>query len=1173
MLSDSAKTWLKSRGISEATAAALRIETVRRGRDGGEWLAFPYRLEGEVVTRKYRRIDEKDFSQDANPPKKTCFNQDALTEPEFSGPAILTEGEMDCAAGIEAGLDRIASVPDGAPNQPVTGDAAESSKWSYLDGLIEALAGERAIILAFDGDQNGANLLDHVAARLGKARCKFVTYPPGCKDLNDVLVKHGKEGVRRVIDAARYIPVKGLVKLRDLPPSPEMVVYRAGLSEDFDNAIGFVKGHLSVWTGIPNHGKALDVDTPIPTPSGFRSMGDLEVGDEVFGPDGKPVKIIATSDVMHGRPCYEIVMRCGERIVADAQHQWLTVSEPARRSARMAAKRKGPLKPRGTDQSHKRTLPSVVTSEEIASTLRSQGKTNHMIPFSKAVETPDVDLPVHPYVLGVWLGDGAARASRITCFDPELLDQIRGLGVEVTATSANGCYTLRSGIQSALRSMGLLQNKHVPDAYLWASEAQRRDLLRGLLDADGTASGSASRDVEFCNTNRRLAEAVYQLVASLGYVPRWCEGRAKLYGRDCGPKYRVLFRSSEPMFSITRKVAGQKVEAPSKINGRYIVDVRRVESRPVKCIQVDRGDGLFLCGRSFLITHNSALLRACTFELSRRHLWRFGAGMFEDDIRQDFRTATAAYIGKGKVSELTDAHWQTADRFLNERFTFILEDESSFEPMTVDWLLERMEAVVVREGAEMIVIDPWSKLDHSRPPGVSENDYTGHVLNLLKRFARRFNVHVAIVVHPKKIEPNKDGAYRPPGGYDISGCYTDDTEVMTEQGFKRHSELTKDDMIACFNPETSGLEYHKPSRIIRKAFEGDVHRYRGYGYDLAVTPEHRMVVKAGWSLPAGGPTRRWERDTWHFCEARDLPASRWKLPLSPEPLRITEIETVGIKLAAIAGWYVSEGCGSAAGIGISQAEGERADEIRDLLCSAGVEYGEHRSGPGGKGGTKPTVSLYIGRRKNRELVDWLKRSCGVGAQNKRVPDQIMRGTVSERTAFLNAYLAGDGYLKRNSWIATTTSKELADDLQRLAISLGLATSMSDRPGRGERHSHQYVVIIGHPGRRETAMQASRNETRERYSGWVWCLTVPTGAYFVRRNGRVAACGNSAHWYNMPDLGVTVYRDREEGEGCCRVIPWKIKRQPLMGRQKPCSLLFNPDTGRYSDWYAQAAEVA
>ena len=156
-------------------------------------------------------------------------------------------------------------------------------------------------------------------------------------------------------------------------------------------------------------------------------MGEVQVGDLLIGADGRPTRVVAATDVMSDRPCYEVEFSDGTVIVADAQHQWLTETRASRRSAHQAATGYNRYK-------NQRTFAEIRTTEQIAATLRCQtadGRLNHSVVNTNALELPHQELLLAPYVLGVWLGDGHSAGARFTTADPEILYHIEAEGYDV----------------------------------------------------------------------------------------------------------------------------------------------------------------------------------------------------------------------------------------------------------------------------------------------------------------------------------------------------------------------------------------------------------------------------------------------------------------------------------------------------------------------------------------------------------------------------------------------------------------------------------------------------------------------------------------------------------------------------------------------------------------------
>jgi hypothetical protein len=367
-------------------------------------------------------------------------------------------------------------------------------------------------------------------------------------------------------------------------------------------------------SGRADYGKALALDTPIPTPGGWTTMGQLKVDDQVFDEAGRPCRVIGATSVMYDHACYEMVFSDGSRIVTDAEHRWLTwdyaarksEAEAGRRARRRAGRRVGP------DQSGKRRRPGVRTTEEIRGSLRARGGThhNHAIPICAPLAYPERPLPLDPYVLGVWLGDGTSEGYGLTCADVEIVETVRAAGYTVKKRGdSNGTRPYAWGIYSVtsiLRSLGVLHNKHIPELYLRASVDQRLALLQGLMDTDGSANQLGH--CEFSTSRPALAEGVFDLAVGLGIKPVLLRDRARLNGRDYGERYRITFTPDLPVFRLPRKLARLRLgdkDRQRRRRYRYIVDVQPIPSVPVRCIAVDSPSHLYLAGRACISTHNT----------------------------------------------------------------------------------------------------------------------------------------------------------------------------------------------------------------------------------------------------------------------------------------------------------------------------------------------------------------------------------------------------------------------------------------------------------------------------------------------------------------------------------------------------------------------------------------
>ncbi len=372
----------------------------------------------------------------------------------------------------------------------------------------------------------------------------------------------------------------------------------------------------------PRHGKALALDTLIPTPEGWTTMGELQIGDHVFGANGNVVDVIWVSPILHNRPVYAVHTNDGEEIIADADHLW-----------------KVGLSTGGNTHSPRRE--AIITSQNLAN-KRSK---RPMVPCAGPLVLPDAELPINPYVLGVWLGDGTSANAAITSGMQDvswMREQVTIYGYPTRDRSDLETFGV-SLLQVQLRLANLINNKHVPSIYLRGSAEQRLELLQGLMDTDGTVSKEGQ--CTFANTRKTLSDAVYELVCSLGYKATKHQYRATLYGKDCGPVFDVSFYMPN-CFRMPRKLA--RCIQPQRLN-RYLQATLLPTLQDVRCITVSADDGMFLVGSSMLATHNS--------ELVSKHLPAWWLGMRPDDrvMLTSYEHDLAASWG-GKARDLLTDH-------------------------------------------------------------------------------------------------------------------------------------------------------------------------------------------------------------------------------------------------------------------------------------------------------------------------------------------------------------------------------------------------------------------------------------------------------------------------------------------------------------------------------------
>ncbi len=536
---------------------------------------------------------------------------------------------------------------------------------------------------------------------------------------------------------------------------------------------GLQAGQMIVIAARPGVGKALALDTPIATPTGWTTMGEIAVGDRVLGSDGRPTTVVAATDVMTDRPCYEVHFSDGSVIVADAQHQWLTETRASRRSAQQA--RTGYNRYRS-----QRTFAEVRTTEEIARTVRcptKDARLNHSVTNAEPLQLPEADLPVPPYALGVWLGDGTSAAAQFTSTDPEIAvcieadglvaeptgvplryslhlpretvspracpmcgemfvprtsqvqtcgktcgGRLRASGAVGRAAQCPDCGGPSSGmaqcqacrddhgtVKALLRRLGVLGDKHIPTAYLRASVAQRRALLAGLLDTDGTVAPGGV--VQLAVTNRRLAEDARELIAGLGHRVRMSTKRVRGRSEESSTCFTLTFSTDDEVFRLERKKLLHKERGARTFTARgvrFITDVRPIASVPVRCIQVGAEDSLFLAGRSFIPTHNSTLgLDIARSAAIKNHQATviFSLEMSKHEITMRLLSAEAKVpLHHMRAGTLSDEDWSKLARRMGEvaDAPLYIDDSPNMTMMEIRAKARRLKQ---RNDLKLVVID------------------------------------------------------------------------------------------------------------------------------------------------------------------------------------------------------------------------------------------------------------------------------------------------------------------------------------------------------------------------------------------------------------------------------------------------------------------------------------
>lgn len=402
---------------------------------------------------------------------------------------------------------------------------------------------------------------------------------------------------KRLINFARYMQP-------DLVLEPFHVVYYTLLDM-------FAHGKIRkmIVQQPPQHGKALPIDTPILTTKGWKAHGDLKPGDFVFGDDGKPKKVLFN----FGKYMWHTMkmdFADGISVISAHEHLWKIYADHDNHKGRQ---------------------------EEITETQDIFTKKHRRSPYIKAdavLDMPHKTLPIDPYILGLWLGDGIS---------------------DVKSYTGIGEIRLVPGLNRKLRLCGLLGNKHIPADYFTASVEQRYELLRGLMDTDGTVDKKGR--CEFTQKDGTLANDVYILLRTLGIKPTKHIYDAILNGRRVGKKMRLMFTPDKnvQIFKLARKQARIDNKTANDRNDKkkfFIQAITENADVMVNCIQVD--GGMYLAGMDLIPTHNSegSSRKLPAFMLGLDPDRKICIGSYAATIARDFNRDVQRIIDTPRYREL-----------------------------------------------------------------------------------------------------------------------------------------------------------------------------------------------------------------------------------------------------------------------------------------------------------------------------------------------------------------------------------------------------------------------------------------------------------------------------------------------------------------------------------------
>lgn len=720
-------------------------------------------------------------------------------------------------------------------------------------------------------------------------------------------------------------------------------------------------------------GKALALDTELPTPTGWTTMGEVRPGDELIGVDGKAAKVLAVTPEWEV-DTYEVVFSDGSTITCSGDHEWNTLPAKVRNRIRVQCHRDD----MAVDWSCWWHLAETYTTVELAESLRTNTyEHNHAVPLPSGIEGTETAFVEAPYEMATRYGP----------------------------------------------------TNMVGDKLLRSAKWQRWEFIQGL--ADRLAHVDRTGAVVFMLTDPLDAERTVELVRA--------SGKAMVTRRyeDKSGNWRVVARIEESPFAHNADEDARWRERNhgkrtySRNTARMIVDVRRVPTVKTKCVQVDAPHNLYLAGREMVPTHNSmiasvisawfvsvhppgqaiVITTAPTYHQVNAILW--------EELRKHHRAAQAAGLPlPGKITQ--DNQWKLSDGTL---------------------------------------------IGMGRKPA----DGDAHAFQGIHR------PYVLVVID--------------------EACHDDQTDVLTDQGWKRFADLDGSERLLTMDAQTHEAYYDKPVKLVSKPYSGPMHYYSAKGLNYAVTPDHTMLY---------GQRKHGKSLDWRTQERQEI--ATWSNKFVKKVIDWTQSDDPALTddWLTFLGWFGSEGSinKDLTRVCITQsAEREAYQRIFALCERLGFnpkKHGDH--------------VLINSTKLARELAQW-----GRTQLVRRVPDFVRNASARQIGVYLDAYAEGDGYWHGTREVIYTSSPQMADDLQELILKTGMPSVVSKRELAGKQttfpdgHVATSSVdgyVVTRPYRPSNAKMYNENEQVSHYEGMVYCATMPKDhLLFTRRNGYTMWSGN------------------------------------------------------------------
>ncbi|HKQ08935.1 MAG TPA: replicative DNA helicase [Blastocatellia bacterium] len=991
-------------------------------------------LDNAVCNQAIELLKREDFFLDSH--RRIYEKMISLSERGAAIDHITLTDELRKAAEFEqvGGLTYIASLMDGVPRTDTIEHYAKIVKSkSQLRKLITA--SNQIIASCFDEEDDPEIIIDRAEA---------------------LIFQIAEDRVRQGFQYIGEVAQRRLEQIEQMAGRPEMITGVPTGFTDFDQLTsGLQRQDLIIVAARPSMGKAQPLDARVLTESGWKTMGELEVGDDLASVDGRPSTVIGIYP-QGVKQIYQVTFSDGRATECCGEHLWSV---------------------------HYRNWPAprVLTTTEVATLLtRKRYQKRLWIDMVSGDFGHNQSLPVDPRVLGLLIGEGDFNTLRFSTASHSILSRMTAELEPALTINHAGRYDYRlvqtdgqcrpgrygvwpNPLKEELKSLGLWgkrsESKFIPEPYKTANRAARLALLQGLLDADGWVEKTGS--VRFATSSERLADDVVELARSLG---SWATKNSKqpVYTYDGERRqgrlsFVVNIGHPQPasLFTLPEKRARaaairKRRKLPTFVS---IEPVRQVEAR---CIAVTHPTQLYITD-DYVVTHNTALalnmalyaakngstVGIFSLEMSAEQLV---SRLLCSEARVDAHRLRTGYLNREEWARLADAL-----RRLCETQVYI-DDTPGSGVLEMRAKCRRLKA---EHRLDLLIID-YMQLMSGRGRIESRQQEVSQISRDLKSLAKELNVPViALSQLSRATETRSD--HRPQlSDLRESGCLAGESLVtMADTG----AQVPIRDLVGrsgfavwALNEETLQIERAIVSRAFSTGVKSVYRLTTRLGRTIRATANHKFRTFAGWLRL--DELRIGER----LAAPRELP--------SPYPQTISNAEL------ALAAHLIGDGCTLPRHV-IQYTTREK--DLAELVAALATEvFGDEvrpRINP-----ERNWYQVYLTSTRHHThnvrsaVAEWLDDLgiFGLRSYEKHVPDKVFKQPAPAIARFLRHLWATDGCIRLKPGFYApavyyaSSSERLARDVQSLLLRLGITAWLRRRSQNGKGHDQFHVSLSGKP---------------------------------------------------------------------------------------------------------------